>query len=485
MLSRIAFTACVLFLRVCAGADTIWDYQEVRASDGLGIHPLVDADPEEWNRVTIEGVALAGVDEILDPALMYTVFVQDDTADLGGLQAWAGSWWYGGQWRPAEYVDFQAGDKVRVTGLLSNHNGKVFINDRHSPSPQTRFVVEVLGHVGMPDPLLIPSVGACNYFDATRAGGGERYQTRWVMLHGVEITGGTWGPDQVVTISDASGSVGMLPSGMGDFAGSTQPTGKLNVVGIFDQEDPSSPYFDDYRVWVKKQADIAVAFDLCILALQAPDGTRVALVGKQVMQKSPGEFTILDASGAFSVLSDHPVTQGDIVAVQGIKNGSTIEARYVTVLSNTANVKFEADLDLPLYVGTTRIPVTVWLYDETAGGEIVHTYHPVSYGDSGAHLTVQLDVPKDSGRQYRVRAKASHWLATEHVFTAGGDQHVTWQFVTGDADGDNQVGLGDLNQVLVSFASTDNPDADVDGDGTVGLGDLNVVLINFAKTGAP
>lgn len=483
MVLRVTFLACALLLWVCAGAESIWDYQEVRASDGLGIHPLVDADPEPWNRVTIEGVALAGVDEILDPALMYTIFVQDDTSDRGGIQVWAGSWWYGGLWRPSEYVDFQAGDRVRVTGLLANHNGKVFINDRHSPAPQTRFVVEVLGHAGMPDPWLIPSIGSCNYFDATRVGGGERYQTRWVMLHGVEITGGTWGNNQLLTITDNTGSVGMLLAGPGDFGSYLQPTGKLNVVGIFDQEDATLPYFDDYRVWVKRRADIAAALDWCNQVQQVGAGEQVALVGKLVVQSGPNDFTIEDDTGQVVVVSDHLVAAGDVVAVQGSVTPEGIEARYVTVLP-VPDVVLTASVTLDSYApGPDGVPVDLWVYDVTAGGDLVGSYQVIL--DTNGQFTQDLGIKRGTGREYRVRAKSSHWLATDFSFTAGGDQLVTWQFVNGDADGDNQIGLGDLNRMLLSFARTDDPDADVDGDGSVGLGDLNVALINFAKTGAP
>ena len=73
-------------------ADTLWELQAVDA-DGLGTHPLVGAAPDPGNRVTVEGVALAGVGELLDPAVMYTALIQDNLSHRGGLQAWAGSWW--------------------------------------------------------------------------------------------------------------------------------------------------------------------------------------------------------------------------------------------------------------------------------------------------------------------------------------------------------------------------------------------------------
>ncbi len=251
--------ACVsaFILLVCGpAAGTLhhaWDLQAVD-QEGLGTHPLVGAAPLLENRVTVEGVALNTTGEILDPGEMYTIFLQDET---GGLQVWAGSWWYGDLWKPAEYIDVEAGDRVRVEGFVANHNGKVFINDRHSSAPEIRFVVTILEKgAGMPEPARIPSISACNYFDASRAGGGEKYQTQWCRLNDVEILSGSWGNDQELIISDGTGQLTMLLSGQGDFDGYAAPTGKFDVIGIFDQEDTELPYHDSYRIWVKSRQHI-------------------------------------------------------------------------------------------------------------------------------------------------------------------------------------------------------------------------------------
>ncbi len=315
----IVLVACVLGLAPVAGAaDTIWDYQAVNP-DGTGSHPLVGADPLPENRVTVEGVALAGVDEILNPADMYTIFIQDDTSRRGGIQVWSGRFYQGPQWRPAEYVDFQAGDRVRVTGLLANHNGKVFINDRHSGSPETRFVVTVLGHAGLPDPEFVPSVGNCNFFDPTRRDGGERYQTRLVMLHGVRVGEGEWANNSLLTISDSTGSVGLLLSRMGDFTGNPKPQGPVSVVGIMDQEDTALPYHDAYRIWVRKQADVAAALGSCREVQSMAVGENVALAGKVVSRIFDGYFYIQDEgrAGGVRVVSSREVTAGDVVSVLG------------------------------------------------------------------------------------------------------------------------------------------------------------------------
>ena len=197
--------AMALFLGCASGAtagDSMWELEAVNAT-GLGTHPKVNADLDPANLVVVEGIALAGSTEILDPngvtiwVHQYTGFIQQENSDRGGIQFWAGSWFYGDPmwytYRASDYIDFAAGDRLRVTGYLQDAGrGKVVINHRHSPDPDLVFKVEVIGHPGLPDPVLIPSVSDCNYFDQARSGGGERYQTRYAMLHDVEKTAGTW-----------------------------------------------------------------------------------------------------------------------------------------------------------------------------------------------------------------------------------------------------------------------------------------------------
>jgi len=307
-------------------AATIWDYEAVD-SQGVGTHPLVVgfvdghfSEPTE--KVTVEGVALAGVNELLDPSSQYTVFIQDTSSDRGGLQAWAGGFFYGALWpqfRATYYRDFAAGDRVRITGYLADaKRGKVVINHLHSTLPDYAFDVTVLDHPGLPDPELVSGVSSCNYFDSTRDGGGERRQTRLVMLHGVEIDSGSWASGQTLAVSDGSGSIDMLLSAMGDFTGSS-PTGRINVVGILDQEDTVMPITEQYRVWVKKTQDLAVALDSCREIRTRANGDRIALINKIVSRVYDGYFYAqdLDRSGGVRVSSGRRFEVGDVICVQG------------------------------------------------------------------------------------------------------------------------------------------------------------------------
>ena len=244
-----------------ATADTLWDYQAVDAT-GHGAHPLAGAPVDPANRVTFTGVTIAGTRDLVDPDgafAMYTVMVQDADSDRGGIQCWAGPW---SKWIWSGYGDIAAGHRVEVSGYLADHNGKVFVNDRHSTSETVMWTVTDLGYVGMPEPQTIPSIAECNYFDASRQGGAERWQTRWVHLRDVTVTSGVWGNGEMLTVTDSSGeTLPMLLSGMGDFDAATAPEGPFDVVAVFDQEDIDDPRTGSYRLWVKEAKDIMVLGD--------------------------------------------------------------------------------------------------------------------------------------------------------------------------------------------------------------------------------
>ncbi|MCX8036353.1 MAG: DUF5689 domain-containing protein [Candidatus Sumerlaeia bacterium] len=263
VIRTVAMVSCVLAIALSAArGENIWDLQAVNAQ-GLGTHPKVGADPgadpaSSPNRVTIEGIALNAPDELLNPNSAWQVYVQAEPPDQGGIAAWAGTF-YNPTW-PRYPFDIYPGDRIRINGFVMNARGKVNINERHSALPGMQFVVTKLASdVGMPDPIVIPNLAACNSFDMTRATGGERYQAQWVRINNVQIQSGTWGPNQSLVVRDTAGStLTMLLSERGDFARYPAPSGSFNVQGIFDQEDLASPFTDSYRLWVKRYSDIAI-----------------------------------------------------------------------------------------------------------------------------------------------------------------------------------------------------------------------------------
>jgi len=247
------------------GLEEIWDLEEVDMA-GTGVHPSLsslDDQPEAW--VTFRGVVLNAPDDMLDTAMQWQVFVQalpDNPApyDRGGIALYANTW-YGGPantW-PRYSTDYALGDVVEVHGLMMDYNGKVNLNERHWP--ENVFTVAKLDTGPVPEPVLIPSIAACNYFDPNdadadgkpdRNAGGERYQAQWCRLEGVRVADAAgWGNGSGVPITDDSHQTLTLYCGsMGDFDAYAAPGGKFNVTAIFDQEDETGqPWHGSYRMW--------------------------------------------------------------------------------------------------------------------------------------------------------------------------------------------------------------------------------------------
>jgi hypothetical protein len=123
-----------------------------------------------------------------------------------------------------------------------------------------QFVVTRLAADGeLPAALLIPNLAACNFFDQTRATGGEFYQAQWIRANQVHIASGSWAAGNSLVIADDAGAtMTMLLAATGDFNRYAAPMGPFNLQGIFDQEDDTPPATGQYRIWVKHYSDIAI-----------------------------------------------------------------------------------------------------------------------------------------------------------------------------------------------------------------------------------
>lgn len=155
--------------------------------------------------------------------------------------------------RPGDLVEVRA----RAPGMF--FNGKTNINEQHTVVPEADFDL-VLLQVGdePPEPQTITLADVKDsadqfIFDATRATGAEHYQGTLVKIQNVQFTGGTWGPDQQMTIADATGRTFPVLLGIGSgFTLYGPPDEPFDIVGIFDQEDTegSDGYRSGYRLWV-------------------------------------------------------------------------------------------------------------------------------------------------------------------------------------------------------------------------------------------
>ena len=251
-------------------AEGIWSLEAVNQL-GEGTHPAIQSDSQQVN---LRGVALNSSTEYLPtnapwgPAI-WQVYVQALEGASGGIALFEG-YFAGNQGDLLHTLNVEAGDIVQATGFIANHNGKVNLNSRHGAVSLFEIGIEEKG-VGMPDPIDIPSIADCNFFDEGdavpgedqyRRTGGEKYQGQWCRLHEVWIKSGTWGNNEEVILTDMSGEeLVMLLSEMGDFDATSAPQGKIDVIGIFDQEDTNTDgdFHDGYRMWVKRTTDITLS----------------------------------------------------------------------------------------------------------------------------------------------------------------------------------------------------------------------------------
>lgn len=253
-----AFLVATMFITTTsslAQTYSIWELQSVN-EEGSATHAKVGAAIEPGNKVVVEGIALNAPGEILDTSVMWQVFVQAEGEDQGGIAVFSAIFYDNSEW-PRYPMDIEAGDRIRIEGFTAFHNGKTNINERHSAAPDLRFTVTKIDSPGLPDPIVIPALDDCSFFDPQRQSGGEYYQAQWVQLNDVRIASGTWAAGETLTLTDDSGAnLAMLLSSQGDFDTHPAPEGSFSVVGIFDQEDDSAPYTEGYRLWVKSAADI-------------------------------------------------------------------------------------------------------------------------------------------------------------------------------------------------------------------------------------
>lgn len=297
-MKRMLVCTILITLAATALADTDWaslsytQHNAYQAVDGTGNGTFLPSSD-----IKLKGVIINNPEEILDetsgaPGTLggqWQIFIQAvEPGDWSGTACFMGELYGNLPWVPPfeSYTEtewaaemarlnydpagghhFRKGDLVevraRVPGLF--YKGKANVNEAHSKSVDNDFDIILLqADYGMPEPTIIPSLLVANSFDSTRSTGGERYQSTWVRINGVQITGGTWAAGNTVTINDGTDDFAMLLSSEGDFADYPAPTGTFDVLGVFDQEaltiNQNIDNTTGYRLWVTQYADLIPAF---------------------------------------------------------------------------------------------------------------------------------------------------------------------------------------------------------------------------------
>jgi hypothetical protein len=198
---------------------------QVVADDPNGVSLMVG------QRVTVEGVALCDGMTWSTTIREFQITDGDCCVDI-----------FGGSLLPAVAL----GDRVRVTGTVSNYNGKTEIQ-----TPDLTVVVLSSGN-----PLPVPAIVTTGQLAAS----GDSYTNCLFQVHCVNIVGGDpWpavGINANVTIDDGTGPVTMRIDKDTDIDGTPVPTTDFSVIGIGDQFDTSSPYTTGWQIKPRSLADI-------------------------------------------------------------------------------------------------------------------------------------------------------------------------------------------------------------------------------------
>ena len=412
-----------------AGAmvDTHRNVQAVDAS-GNCVHPLIGApmldgnsQPIEENKVQLTGIAIAAPGDLTDTASEYLLVVQGEGEDHAGTQLWSGIFFHDpGSW-PEYAIGIAPGDRVRVTGFIMDFIGKANMNERHQGNPAVNFEIEVLGSAGMPEPEVIPSIAHADFFDLTRLSGGEYYQSRWVRMNSVGITGGEpWASGNQVTVSDGTGELGMMLSSAGDFDTYSPPVGKFDVLAVFDQEPHPLDFGGDktanYRLWVKRWFDVIEPADSPMLMSAASRRTHADMTELDVEMPLSGTPGTESRAGGLATLvltfsegikaidgtlddNEVSVSAGDVDAVtldgldlivelSGIDDGTCVDVTVIGIEDLAGNA----------LVGDRDLRVNV-LAGDTNGSGLVDNSDMISVrvrrGQTVANPTAQYDINVD------------------------------------------------------------------------------------------
>lgn len=241
----------------------------LQAVDGEGMPAYDPPDPPV--RVEVEGIILNRPEYMLDTNTAWQMYIQGDQGDDGGTAVYMRKVNYmpGQTYSDSEWLNeldrisydeisgyrFMPGDKVRVNGRTLFYGGKRNINEQHSIDPDNDFFIDLVKRgAGLPDPnvIMLNEVKDDNnefIFDAGRATGCERYQSRLVRINNVSfVDPELWGPDATLEITDGNKTFPVkLGIGPGITVGSNNLPTWFDVIGIFDQEGSTT---GGYRLWV-------------------------------------------------------------------------------------------------------------------------------------------------------------------------------------------------------------------------------------------
>ncbi len=262
-----------LFSAICL-ADT---HRSLQAVDEYGVYTHLYVGTSTI--FTVEGIILNKPEEMVNQTQTWQIFIQGENDHAGTAvymakynfptkQLYSDANWASEVLRVNHDLNsnykFQPGDRVRVTGLTWFYKGKTNINEQHQINPSYDFTIDLIDPaVGLPEPEVITldqvikanTVNDFNFVVVDESNpatwnGCEWYQGMLVRINDVNISGGSWEPNETIIIKKGNHTFPIkLGWGVG-FTKYNMPTGQIDVIGIFDQESPANNPTTDYRIWV-------------------------------------------------------------------------------------------------------------------------------------------------------------------------------------------------------------------------------------------
>lgn len=297
-----------------------------RAETHSNLQAVTSTGTSAWagtHPFTLRGVLLCNPDEMLDPTPNFLpwadganqgqlggqwqiVFQAVEPGDRGGTVCWMGQnygnlpWLHDSElsysneaWAaevlrlnhdPATLRPFRAGDLIEVTARRSLfYGGKRNINEAHDIDPAANFEIRLITpNYGLPEPEVITLADVMNpggdpadwrtwpaIFDPTRATGGEHWQGMRVRLNNLLlVTTNGWNPTnawgaRLCTVTDGEGRYFALRHPR--YSLGPPPTGRFDVIGIFNQESGSGTQgTNGYEVFVQQVLPHGPAPELAI-----------------------------------------------------------------------------------------------------------------------------------------------------------------------------------------------------------------------------
>ncbi|GMV36224.1 MAG: hypothetical protein AMXMBFR61_07320 [Fimbriimonadales bacterium] len=168
------------------------------------------------------------------------------------------------------------------------------------------------------------------------------------------------------------------------------------------------------------------------------------------------------------------VRVNDVVFIRGVD-----DLWYYTKLQGATTASLSGNVNLTFLADPTGRTATLQ-FRQPGTQTVLHSYG-ITLDGSGNY-----SVPSVAQGTFDLALKFPGFLrqVSANKVIILGTNVANFTQTNGDPDGDNLIGLSDLNMILLQFG-TGNLATDLNGDGVVGLSDLNIVLLNFGKQGDP